>query len=163
MVPVTTEQHEADRTAVPLEPLVYSFELACSAEHAFRTWTERISTWWPASHTVSGEPDATVVLEPELGGRLLERTASGDEHVWGEITEWEPPERLGYLWFIRRDRADATDVVVTFTPLAEARTQVEILHTAWERLGDGETWRERNIGGWTGVLPHFIELAERND
>ena len=147
-----------------IEPLAYSFEVSCSAGHAFRAWTERIGSWWPAGHTVSGEPDVTVVLESHLGGRLLERTRSGIEHEWGEITAWDPPTRLAYLWFIWRDRNDATDVEVSFTPLAPDLTRVDILHTAWERLGtEGPQWRDRNIGGWTGVLPHFAQFAERND
>ena len=37
--------------------LKMSFEVACSAEHAFRTWTSEIGTWWPSDHTVTGEPD----------------------------------------------------------------------------------------------------------
>lgn len=147
---------------LPIEPLTYSFELGCTAEHAFRTWTERIASWWPADHTVSGERGTTVVLEPRLGGRLLERTPAGVEHEWGEVTGWDPPRRLAYQWFIRRDRADATDVEITFTPVDDDRTRVDILHTAWERLGDGASWRERNIGGWTGVLPHYIAYAEGN-
>jgi hypothetical protein len=166
MVGVTTERSEIEQAeaVAPIPPLAFTFELECSAEHAFRTWTERIDAWWPAGHTVSGEHDVRVVLEPRLGGRLLERTASGIEHEWGEITAWEPPARFAYLWYIRRDRADATDVEITFTPLGPGRARVDILHTAWERLGaDGQGWRDRNTGGWNGVLPSFIALAERND
>jgi hypothetical protein len=36
-----------------IEPIRLAFEVACGVEHAFATWTERTSTWWPASHTVS--------------------------------------------------------------------------------------------------------------
>ncbi|HYU83171.1 MAG TPA: hypothetical protein VEK80_00080, partial [Kribbellaceae bacterium] len=85
-----------------IEPLRLSFEVACPAEHAFRVWTAKISRWWPADHTVTGEPGLDVVLEPRVGGRIFERTAAGAEHEWGEITAWEPPRRLGYLWHLRR-------------------------------------------------------------
>jgi hypothetical protein len=61
-----------------------------------------------------------------------------------------------------RDRADATDVAITFTPLASNETRIDIVHTAWERLGDdGQTWRDRNFGGWSTLLPHFIREAQR--
>jgi activator of Hsp90 ATPase-like protein len=145
-----------------IEPISLSFEVDCPPDHAFETWTGRIDRWWPADHTVSGEDDLTVVLEGRPGGRIFERTSSGVEHDWGEVTVWEPPTRFGYLWHLHRDRSDATDVEVRFVPLADGTTRVEIEHAGWERLGaEGETWRDRNHGGWATLLPHFVSLAER--
>jgi hypothetical protein len=144
-----------------IEPLTIDLELACSPQHAFATWTARIDVWWPKTHTVSGDPAATVVLEPGVGGRIFERTPAGEERDWGEVTLWEPPERLGYLWHIRRDRADATDVLVRFAPLGADRTRLEIVHAGWERLGArGPGWRDANRGGWSGLLPHFTAAAQ---
>jgi hypothetical protein len=141
-------------------PLQLSFEVACPAPHAFDTWTRRISAWWPADHTATGEDGLTIVLEPQLGGRIYQRDAAGTEIDWGEVTLWEPPSRLGYLWHLRRDRADATDVLVTFVPLSPVATRVEVLHTGWERLGaDAARWRDANHGGWTTLLPHFAAEA----
>jgi uncharacterized protein YndB with AHSA1/START domain len=141
---------------VSTEPLRWSFDVACSAEHAFRVWTGGIAAWWPADHTVTGRDDASVVLEGRVGGRIFERTTDGAEHDWGEVTAWEPPGRLAYLWFLRTDRADATDVEIRFVPVGEAATRVEIEHSGWERLGDrGAAWRERNLGGWSTLLPHY--------
>ena len=149
-----------------IEPLRVTVEVACGAEHAFMTWTSRFGVWWPRGHTVSGDPGATVVLEPGVGGRIFERAADGAEIDWGEVTGWEPPRRLAYLWHIRRDRADATDVEITFVPIDGATTRVDIVHTGWERLGDeGRSWRDANAGGWNGLLPHFLAACapERSD
>jgi uncharacterized protein YndB with AHSA1/START domain len=138
------------------EPLHFSVDVGCSVDHAFAVWTSGIGTWWPGDHTVTGEPGLRVVLEGRPGGRIYERTASGAEHDWGEITVWEPPRRLAYSWFLRTDRTDATDVTVRFSPLDAGRTRVEIEHAGWERLGArGAAWRERNLGGWTTLFPHF--------
>ncbi len=140
-------------------PLELAFSVACHPAEAFTVWTERFSTWWPDDHTVTGDP-ASVVLEPRLGGRIYERTLEGTEHDWGEVIVWEPPDRLCYLWHLRRDRADATEVEIRF--LGEgAGTRVEIEHRGWERLGTaGTEWRERNISGWQTLLPHFITSIE---
>ena len=144
-----------------IEPIRLSFELACRPDHAFTVWTERIDRWWPADHTVTGAAGLTVVLEGRPGGRIFERTADGTEHDWGEVTLWEPPARLGYLWHLRRDRADATEVEIRFIDRGDATTRVEIEHRGWERLGaDGVTWRERNFGGWSTLLPHFVQAAD---
>lgn len=141
------------------EPLSLRLEVAGSAEHAFAVWTSRIDQWWPADHTVTGRSDAQIALEPYVGGRIYERTPDGTEYDWGEVTLWEPPHRLGYLWHLRRDRADATDVEIRFRAAGD-RTRVEIEHRGWERLGaDAAVWRDRNRMGWTTLLPHFSTAA----
>ena len=138
------------------DPLRVAFDVACPPDRAFALWTGRIDTWWPADHTATGRDDLTIVLEPGVGGRIFERTPEGDEHDWGEVTEWDPPARLGYLWHLRRDRGDATEVSVRFLHRDGAGTRVEIEHTGWERLGaDAATWRARNELGWTTLVPHF--------
>jgi hypothetical protein len=143
-----------------IEPIRLAFDVDCPVEHAFAVWTGRIAQWWPADHTVSGETDVVVVLEARPGGRIFERRASGAEHDWGEVTIWEPPTRLGYLWHLRRDRADATEVDIRFVDRGDATTRVEIEHRGWERLGsEGEVWRERNRGGWATLLPHYVAAA----
>ncbi|MBA3235908.1 MAG: SRPBCC domain-containing protein [Chloroflexi bacterium] len=143
-----------------IEPIRIEFEVDCPAPHAFDVWTTRIAGWWPADHTVSGEADLAVVLEPRTGGRIFERTAAGLEYDWGEVTVWEPPSRLVYLWHLRRDRADATEVEIRSIETAATRTRVEIEHRGWEALGgEGESWRDRNHGGWDTLLPWFIAEA----
>jgi uncharacterized protein YndB with AHSA1/START domain len=141
-----------------IESLRYSVEVACPPDHAFRTWTERASAWWPRAHTLSGADVAEVVFEPRRGGRIYERTVGGDEFDWGEVLSWEPPARVSYSWHIATDRAHATEVEIVFVPLGPAKTRVDIEHRGWERLGDeeGGSWRTVNRGGWDGVLPDYV-------
>ena len=117
------------------EPIELRFEVACSPEHAFDTWANRTSLWWPPSHSMSSAPGLVVTFESRPGGRIFERTPEGVEHDWGEILAWEPPRRLASLWHLGTDRGR-------------------------ERLGaDGPAWRERNLGGWSGLLPHFEQAV----
>jgi uncharacterized protein YndB with AHSA1/START domain len=142
-----------------IDPLRTSFEVGRPVDQVFRIWTVNFAQWWPPSHTASGEDGVQVVFEARLGGRIFERTTAGVTHEWGEITLWEPPRRLGYRWFLRRDRADATDVEITFHQHGIG-TRVEIEHRGWERLGaDGPRWREANKAGWGGLLPYFIKAC----
>lgn len=138
-------------------PLIIEFDVACSASHAFAVWTSGIDTWWPAGHTVTGGADLRIVLESGVGGRIFERTTDGEEHDWGEVTAWDPPRLLGYLWHLRRDRSDATEVEIRFTAVGSSGTHVEIEHRGWERLGrSGQEWREQNSAGWNSLLPHYV-------
>jgi uncharacterized protein YndB with AHSA1/START domain len=145
-----------------IEPIRLAFEVDAPPERAFAVWTAGIGRWWPASHTVSGAPTA-VTLEGRAGGRIYEVGPDGTEHDWGEVTDWEPPSRLGYLWHLRRDRRDATDVEIRFVPIGD-RTRVEIEHRGWERLGaDGEASRDANRGGWASLLPHYVQACTEED
>ena len=142
-----------------IEPLRLAFDVACSPEHAFATWTDRIDAWWPRDHTVAGDDVAQVVLQPELGGRIFERTRAGAEHDWGRVTLWEPPVRFGYRWHLAQPPDDATDVEIRFVP-AGPGTRVEISHTGWDRLGErGDILRGRNRAGWRTLLPHYVAAA----
>ena len=137
-------------------PLRMSFDVACPAEHAFRVWTSRFGQWWPADHTVTGQP-GLVVLQGGVGGRIYERSADGAEYEWGEVTVWQPPARLAYLWYLGRDRADATEVEIRFLARGPAATRVEIEHQGWDRLGTSAgNWHDRNRAGWQTLLPHFV-------
>ena len=144
-----------------IDPLRLDFEVGCSAAHAFDVWTRQIARWWPADHSVSGENGLLVVLEGRRGGRVYERTAAGIEHDWGEVTVWEPPRRIVYLWHLRRDRADATEVEISFEEIGDGRTRVQIEHRGWQRLGaNAAEWRERNLSGWTTLLPHYVAAVQ---
>jgi len=137
-------------------PLLISFDVDCPADHAFNVWTSKIGTWWPRDHTVSGNPEE-IVLENGLGGRIYERTSAGERHEWGEVTAWEPPHRLSYLWHIGRDRGTATEVEITFVDDGAARTRIEIAQSGWDKLGEeAEARRDQNRSGWDALVPHFV-------
>ena len=86
---------------ITVEPIVKRAEVDCSVEHAFRTFTERLDTWWPlhthsvAAYMTDGARRAVSArLEPRVGGRLYETMDDGTEGFWAEGTAWEPPHRL---------------------------------------------------------------------
>jgi uncharacterized protein YndB with AHSA1/START domain len=95
------------------------------------------------------------VIEPRVGGRIFERSTAGREEDWGEVLAWEPPRRLVYLWHLRADSADATEVEIFFTPDG-AGTEVRIDH----RGGRADAWRDRNRRGWETLLPSYVDMRE---
>lgn len=142
-----------------MEPIELTFTVPCEPGYAFEVWTMRTTLWWPPSHSVSQDPDLSVTIEPRVGGRIFERTTDGSEHDWGEVLVWDPPTRFAYLWHLRQDRADATEVEISFTP-APGGAEVRIVHRGWERLGaKGPDLQSRNRQGWSGLLPHFQEAC----
>jgi uncharacterized protein YndB with AHSA1/START domain len=129
-------------------------------EDAFRLYTEGIAAWWPFdTHSLGEHEVETVVLEPREGGRLYERTKAGEERDWGSVVVWEPPHTLVHTWHLSRPEESAQRVEVRFRPDG-SRTQVELVHTGWEKLGDAaaESFGTYDTG-WDYVLGKYVERA----
>jgi hypothetical protein len=139
-----------------MEPIVVEFEVMTSPQHAFDVWTSRPSMWWPRSHTVTQDPDLTVVFEGFAGGRIYERGSDGSEHEWGEILVWEPPLRVDYLWHLFFERSEATEISVTFTE-TDNGSRVRLVQTGFEKLGDeiGAERRRRTDHAWLEVTGFY--------
>jgi hypothetical protein len=94
----------------------------------------------------------------------------GTECQWGRVARWQPPGELVLHWQIGTnwtfDPGLETEVEISFTAdtadTAGGSTQVEPRHRHLERYGDqAETMRGvfDSLGGWTGILTRFVELA----
>ena len=140
-----------------------SVTVSVPVERAFEVFTAQIGTWWPLrTHAVDTERSETVIMEGRVGGRLYERTPSGEEHVWGTLVAWEPPNRIVYSWHPGREEETAQEVEITFSPEGEG-TRVDIRHYGWEKLGDRleETVASYNEG-WDKVIAVYARAAERS-
>jgi uncharacterized protein YndB with AHSA1/START domain len=130
-------------------------------DDAFRVFTEGIGDWWPfGGHSIFDDQGETVVFEPRVGGRVYERSTSGEEGVWGTLTAWEPPHRLAMTWHPGREAETAQDLEVRFSPEGDG-TRVDLVHAGWERLGD----RMAEISGhydegWDFVLGRYAASLE---
>jgi uncharacterized protein YndB with AHSA1/START domain len=143
-----------------MEPIVVDFDVAATPEHAFDVWTSRTSIWWPRSHTWGDAADLSIVFEPHVGGRIYERDPDGTEHDWGEVTVWEPPNRLECLWHLFVDRSDATRITVTFDE-TETGTHVRLVQAGFEKLGDRRVERRRRTeSAWAELTARYQEIAE---
>lgn len=145
-------------------PIRKQVRVACGVEHAFRTFTQDIGTWWPVkTHSITaGEdgsnPPEAVVFENAAGGRVYERAQDGRTCDWAVIRAYEPPNRVVLEWQVNPARP-ATEVEVTFTQDGDA-TLVTLEHRGWERdAEEGATWRSGYESGWNGVLDNYAEAT----
>ncbi len=136
-------------------------------DHVFRTFTERIDTWWPRSHHIGGKDPFAAILEPRAGGRWFERAGDGSECDWGRVLAWEPPERVLLAWEINAEwkyqAGLGTEVEVRFVSEGKERTRVVLEHRKLERFGDkAEMMRAmfEGEGAWVGMLAELAKAAE---
>jgi hypothetical protein len=138
-------------------------------DHVFKTFTERIDTWWPRAHHIGGKDPFVAIMEPRKGGRWFERAEDGSECNWGRVLAWDPTDRVLLSWDINAEwqyQADlGTEVEVTFVAEAKERTRVMLEHRKLERYGDkAEMMRTlfESEGAWTGTLTAFAQVVERD-
>jgi uncharacterized protein YndB with AHSA1/START domain len=146
-----------------IAPIVVTVPLGCLSERAFAYFTRDIARWWPlATHSVCRNRAASVTFEARSGGRIFETDVDGNVHIWGRVTEWNPPRRLGISWHPGHEEAQAQWVDVSFVPNPTG-TLVTLTHGGWEVLGDGAvTTRESYAGGWATVFgTRFASYAEK--
>jgi uncharacterized protein YndB with AHSA1/START domain len=143
------------------DSLVVEFDVKAPPSRAFRLWTANTGLWWPKDHTVTGDP-ASVAFEPYVGGRIVERSESGQEHVWGRVTTWDEPERLEFSWHLFFDEALATQVSLTFEPVGTT-TRIRLVNSGFASLPEeaaAQARRERTGNVWTQLTAQFASFAD---
>lgn len=82
---------------------------------AFELFTRHITRWWPlATHAYAPGEAADVLFDARVGGMVSEVTRSGTYHVWGTLTQWDPPRRFAMAWHPGRPEHEATRLCVQF-------------------------------------------------
>ncbi len=144
------------------DAIEYSIEVRVDRARAFHIWTGHIDLWWPKpGHTRSGGIETTISMEPEVGGRLFERTPDGREFQWGEVQIWEPPERIVHTWLMGTDEKHPTIVDVTFTAGGSEATNIVVRQQAGRMAKPA--WRLRCGGfkrAWADVIRAYCNAVE---
>ncbi len=80
--------------------VVVALRVKAAPARAFEAFVRDIAIWWRPNPIFQTTPRAPGVLafEPCLGGRLTETLDSGKIFQIGEITVWDPPNRLVFSW-----------------------------------------------------------------
>jgi uncharacterized protein YndB with AHSA1/START domain len=145
-------------TTQTLSPVRKAIRVGFKPEEAFRRFTSGIGGWWPLrSHSVLGEKAETVVFEEKVGGRIYERSKSGEESTWGTVTAWEPPHRVAFTWHPGRDPRKPSDIEIRFLPDGDG-SRLELVHSGWESFGPIAARARRGYAlGWGYVLRHWAD------
>lgn len=134
---------------------------------AFRAFVERFHEWWPPVYTFAGDDLAWIGMEPEVGGRCIERDHNGNELVWGKVLAFQPAERVAFSWWIAPDRTvdpspeRASEVEVRFVDVDGGETtRVELEHRQLSRhTGDWQMMQSAMASsqGWPWLLGRYAE------
>lgn len=117
------------------KPIRQSVRVDCPIDDAFRLFTEAFGDWWPLHlYSATEENAETCVIEPWQGGRIFERTHTGEEVDWGAVTSCNPPRHLRFTWDPTGIGDNSQTVDIDFSSDADG-TQVTLTHSGWESAG----------------------------
>ncbi len=147
--------------------VVRSVFVPIPADAAFAVFTERLGEFKPAEHNLLSVPIAETVLEPRVGGGIVDRGTDGSECRWARVLAFDPPARLvfswdiGPTWQIESDPERTSEVEVRFVAV-DGGTRVELEHRHLDRHGPG--WESVRGGidsdqGWPLYLQRFAALT----
>jgi uncharacterized protein YndB with AHSA1/START domain len=148
-----------------------SVSVAVPPEFAFRLFTQDIDRWWRRGRKFrhSASESSLVLLEPRVGGRLLEQFGEGGAFEVGRVEVWEPPRRLCFRWRFADSGADEhTQVEVDFVPSGSG-TLVSVVHRGFAALRADHPVRHglsspeflRMIGLWWGEQLTSLRMRKR--
>jgi hypothetical protein len=105
--------------------------VALTPDEAFEVFTAEMPTWYRRGAASLGrrEGEATLRLEPAVGGRVLRTGPDGVDVVLGKVIAWAPGRQLCFV-----DQHD-TEVEVRFEPDGDG-TRVVLEHRGLDRLPD---------------------------
>lgn len=116
--------------------LLVALRVAATPQRTFDAFTREIDLWWQPNPLFAFTRDRSgrLAFEPQLGGRLTETYADGEQFEIGRITVWEPPRRLAFSWRQASFSADQqTEVRVSFDAVG-AETRVTVEHLGWDSI-----------------------------
>jgi uncharacterized protein YndB with AHSA1/START domain len=148
-------------TRQAIEPVRKVRRVPVPPERAFALFTSEMERWWPlATHSIAGDEATGIRFEGHVGGRVLELTAAGEEHAWGEVLAWDPPYRVVISWHPRIDPVAGSVLEVEFVAV-DGGTELRLEHRGWEEFGDteGTELRDQYDPGWDAVLAPFERTA----
>lgn len=163
-----TEQHTNS------QDLRVELVVGAPPEQAFAVFTERIDEWWPRSYRLGQLERTGLRLEPHVGGHWYEVSRDDSTTPWGNVLAWKPPAHVALGWQITPGFAPesnperASRVDVHFVADGAGQTRVTLVHSGFERHGDGwesargRRWRRRVARHPHGVRPGcrpVIDLA----
>jgi hypothetical protein len=160
---------------MPLEattdaPVRKTVDVRTRPERAFQVFTHELDTWWPRTHHIGKSPMRRAVIEEREGGRCYTEQEDGTECDWGTVLMWDPPRRfimawqITHAWTYEPDTGKSSEVEVSFTPLADGGTRVDLEHRFFARQGAGGASMRASVdapNGWNGLLALFAQRAEQ--
>lgn len=155
-----------------IEPVTASVRVPKGSEAAFSDFIYNLRRWWPLAHTFFQDDFAVATIEPMKGGRWYETNKAGRRMVWGDVREFEPPDKVVLSYAVSPDRHSepperASEVEILFVPehgiqsREQPATSIQITHSHFSRHGEGAKAMRDQLAspqGWPLILSSFARL-----
>ena len=135
-------------------PIEHTYELDCTAECAFETFTGRINDWWDPAYAPEGL--TRVGVASAVGGPALMNLADGTAYQWGTVTAWEPPAHYAQTFTLAQDPEHPSTLDVRFDA-HDGGCTMRFAHGGWTA---GNVAGRARFSEWPVLLDRFAAVAQ---
>lgn len=145
------EEEPMNSESVRILRLENEMRFAAAPDRVFKALTDpdEILKWFP--YTYGEQRTKRVVFEPRVGGSQYEDWGDGAGHLYGTITEWDPPRRYAV-----RSRLHAGTIMDTLATIEAATDGGSVLRSSRVIVGPIDDEQERGIR-FHGDMARFEE------
>ena len=136
-------------------PIEHTYELDCSAQVAFDTFTRRINDWWHPAYAPEGM--RSVHVAPAVGGPAMMRLDDGTAYQWGTVTAWDPPGHYAQTFTIAQDPEHPSTLDAWFAAREGGGCTLRFAHGGWNA---GNIAGRARFSEWEILLDRCATVAE---
>lgn len=142
--------------------------LKFSRETAFEKFLTGFNDWWHKEYTWSKDSLKEISIGLQAGSLCTEIGPNGFRIDWGTVINIQKDNSLSFKWQIGSNREPipnpekASLVTVTFNPISNSETKVELTHSDFKSHGDNylEYLKAMDSNqGWEYLLNRYKEYA----
>jgi hypothetical protein len=97
-----------------------------------------------------------VTIEPWVGGRVYATHSDLGKHDWGEVTVWDPGQRLGHTFTLAQDPEHPSRVELEFVS-GDGGCTVRLAHGGWTAAN---AKARSKFADWPVLLDRFAALSD---
>jgi hypothetical protein len=139
-----------------MQAIRHQVVVACTPVEAFDAWVDDIGQWWHPDYT----PDPTrfrgAGIEPRVGGRVFLVDATLGDVEWGRVLAVARGALVVHTSTLGQDPEHPSRISVTFVPLDEGGTRVELEHGGWD---EGNAPFRQKFTDWPLILDRYAAFV----
>jgi uncharacterized protein YndB with AHSA1/START domain len=142
----------SDQSIISSFTILQELTIKAPRERVWQALTRDIGQWW--AFRVNKEEPSTISLEPQLGGRFMERWGDDEGALWGVVTFLRKPQRLRLNGQLGMNRPVNSQYEYELEDVGGS-TLLRLTHRCYGE--QDPNWEQAHRQGWGTLLNTYLK------